>query len=270
MDYDSGHKRRAHEGRAGFTLIELLVVIAIIAILASLLLPALSNAKEKARRTKCLSNLRQLGISMRIYSDQNGDKLPQSAVDGMWLWDVPRPMADGLVECGARPQIFYCPGLTASVSEREIFENPADPNAPEGWWNFRGPTGKRRLIGYGLLIKRLGSGGDTMTDNAHLTLGGEFVSKITSTNTSTKEVVVDATVSRGMDDFVGVPSTTTASGFHRSAHMEKFYPGGGNILFLDSHAAWRRYRKPLPLTAIGRTSLYMMYDTNDRDVRFWY
>jgi prepilin-type N-terminal cleavage/methylation domain-containing protein/prepilin-type processing-associated H-X9-DG protein len=85
---------RTSERRA-FTLIELLVVIAIIAILAALLLPALSRARQRASATACLSNVKQIGIASRLYADENGDTLPRSTHTGQSWVNTLQPYCSG-------------------------------------------------------------------------------------------------------------------------------------------------------------------------------
>ncbi|HWN94534.1 MAG TPA: DUF1559 domain-containing protein [Methylomirabilota bacterium] len=112
--------------RAGFTLIELLVVIAMIAILAALLLPALSQAKESARSAACLNNLRQLAFAVHMYADESEGKFPNvwdasvgngnnSGADG-WMYfmnfGAPTrfdPSRGSLFRFSENPKVFQCP-----------------------------------------------------------------------------------------------------------------------------------------------------------------
>jgi len=81
MRNEPTHRQASHR----FTLIELLVVVAIIAILASLLLPALSKARDSARGTTCLNNLKQIGTSISFYANDNEDYIPSSTTPAVWL-----------------------------------------------------------------------------------------------------------------------------------------------------------------------------------------
>ena len=134
--------------RRAFTLVELLVVIGIIAVLIGILLPTLSRAREAAKRTACLSNIRELGNHLRMYSVMYKDALPigfmdQKAFSYIMNWcnagsNPPKPSQMGLIVVAGiskDPKTFFCP------SEYEKSEFTYQPNPPGGFsvnpWPFR-------------------------------------------------------------------------------------------------------------------------------------
>jgi prepilin-type N-terminal cleavage/methylation domain-containing protein len=118
-----------NRGRArAFTLIELLVVIAIIAILAALLLPALSAAKQRSWTSSCNSNLRQIGLGMRMFADENSGYFPESG--GTIYWNAIDPTTGkpswmqqiasdvGNINTNG-PNVYRCPGNVQLAQEEQ-------------------------------------------------------------------------------------------------------------------------------------------------------
>ncbi len=262
----------ARAGRqAGFTLIELLVVIAIIAILAAMLLPALSKAKEKAKTTQCLSNMKQLQLCWQMYVDDNTDHLPlnggtptpgpggngrpNSWIQGGAQTDpaVPWIVNGVLYQYNKSVTLYACPANTRQLTY------PADP--PNHWTAWNGPQARTVSINYPL-------GGFTASDptGSGVLLNGVHpllkYSEIRSPNPPVNKMIVFADENEySVDD--GDFAVAVVGGLHDGTWWN--LPGsrhgnGTTWSFADGHAECWKWHGSAVLTFKG---YYQAADSSD-------
>jgi prepilin-type N-terminal cleavage/methylation domain-containing protein len=135
--------KREAPRNTGFTLIELLVVIAIIALLMSILMPALGKVRQLAKRINCLSNLHQIHLGLAMYANANDSELPTrleksgSQIWGNWLGSSWNPYGLGHLISGNHikdPRIFYCPANTICRFEQQYW---FDIKGAQSWMTYR-------------------------------------------------------------------------------------------------------------------------------------
>jgi prepilin-type N-terminal cleavage/methylation domain-containing protein len=255
-------------GNTGFTLIELLVVIAIIAILAALLLPVLNRAKEKAIKTQCLNNLRQMGISLFVYVGDYRDKLPVDEPPGgaSWAWDLPTSTGEVMLSSGCQKKTFYCPSTAPKFTDLQNFQNPGLGN---NLWDFS-PTWN--VVGYVLAFSGSLSKLDVTNQNRTIlaepiTIAGQTSSPISPAD---RELLADVIISTGGSlpgtKYPGNNFTSVDGGFkqngvtypHLSSHLRGALPSGGYIGFKDGHVQWRKFT-PAVVPRTGANTPYFWW-----------
>ena len=260
--------------KRGFTLIELLVVIAIIAILAAMLLPALAKAKEKAGRTACLSNLRQWGLALGLYLDDNRQVFPAFSIpnntpgvsggydqDNIHWTDLAAFAAGGhgnsawfnaLPPYVSQPALWqYAGNPTNFVSGRSIFNcatarflptevDPLNRVAFSYGINFKGPNG-------------LVPASSPFKANAVL-------------HPSAFVFFSDVRANSGETPFYGAnPLNDLGAPRGSLNHLSSRHAAGANLTFLDGHSAYFKYadmacRKGTKIGDPGNPEINWSYD----------
>jgi prepilin-type N-terminal cleavage/methylation domain-containing protein len=233
----------------GFTLIELLVVIAIIALLMGILMPALSKVKETARRSSCLSRIRQQLLSLNIYATENDSKLPLPESAFSWLQDVHVSTTNFLLANGMKREMFYCPSNYTHQKDNDLFWEHTNDSWDSSIQRF---TNERMYIvsGYCFLLQLSTGKRQDITPYPKDSIKKEWVKSTQDSMPAMRELVIDS--------IMGTPSANSKYGLnfgevrggifndHRvydtTSHLlNKFEPTGGNIGYLDLHGEWRKF-----------------------------